>query len=230
MIGFFDENSYFYDNNNEKVILNRYMVIPNYDIGYDYVLNDGSYESFFSETYNIFNKLINARIICSDKNAKATSEMFYKMIDKDKLYELNLIDETSGMQQYLGGLRDQTVSCSIIAIFMILLSVVMFCFQVYYNIRKNRKKYGVYMINGITSKQLFILMLANALTIFILSDALLFILNQMLNNGTILDFGTNDYTIVVLLVIESVLTIFMAFFGLYKIKKMRLCTLLRENE
>ena len=73
-------------------------------------------------------------------------------------------------------------------------------------------------------------MLANALTIFILSDALLFILNQMLNNGTILDFGTNDYTIVVLLVIESVLTIFMAFFGLYKIKKMRLCTLLRENE
>lgn len=86
------------------------------------------------------------------------------------------------------------------------------------------------MINGITSKQLFILMLANALTIFILSDALLFILNQMLNNGTILDFGTNDYTIVVLLVIESVLTIFMAFFGLYKIKKMRLCTLLRENE
>lgn len=62
-------------------------------------------------------------------------------------------------------------------------------------------------------------MLANALTIFILSDALLFILNQMLNNGTILDFGTNDYTIVVLLVIESVLTIFMAFFGLYKIKK-----------
>lgn len=230
VIGFFDENSYFYDNNNEKVILNRYMVIPNYDIGYDYVLNDGSYESFFSETYNIFNKLINARIICSDKNAKATSEMFYKMIDKDKLYELNLIDETSGMQQYLGGLRDQTVSCSIIAIFMILLSVVMFCFQVYYNIRKNRKKYGVYMINGITSKQLFILMLANALTIFILSDALLFILNQMLNNGTILDFGTNDYTIVVLLVIESVLTIFMAFFGLYKIKKMRLCTLLRENE
>lgn len=88
--------------------------------------------------------MINARIICSDKNAKSASEMFYKMIDKDKLYELNLIDETSGMQQYLGGLRDQTVSCSIIAIFMIFLSVVMFCFQVYYNIRKIEKVRCVY--------------------------------------------------------------------------------------
>lgn len=230
VIGFFDENSYFYDNNNEKVILNRYMIIPNYDIGYNYVLDDGSYDSFFSETYNVFNKLINARIICSDKNANAASEMFYKMINENKLYELSLIDETSGMQQYLNGLKDQTVSCSIIAIFMILLSVIMFCFQVYYNIRKNRKKYGVYMINGITSKQLFVLMLANALTIFILSDGLLFILNRLLNDGMILDFGTNEYTIVVLLVIETVLTVFMAFFGLYKIKKMHLCTLLRENE
>lgn len=86
------------------------------------------------------------------------------------------------------------------------------------------------MINGITSKQLFVLMLANALTIFILSDGLLFILNRLLNDGMILDFGTNEYTIVVLLVIETVLTVFMAFFGLYKIKKMHLCTLLRENE
>jgi hypothetical protein len=230
VIGFLDEDSYFYDNNNEKVILNRYMIIPNYDIDYNYVLSDGNYESFFSDTYNIFNKLINARIICNDENADAASEMFYKMLNENKLYEFSLIDETSGMQQYLSSLKDQTVSCSIIAIFMILLSVVMFCFQVYYNIKKNRKKYGIYMINGITLKQLFALMIANALTIFILSDIVLFILNCFLNNGMLLDFGANDYTIAVLLAIETVLTVFMAFFGIHKIKKMNLCTLLRENE
>ena len=230
VIGFLNENSYFYDNNNEKTILNRYMIIPNCDIRYDYVLADQSYESFFSDTYNIFHKIINARIICSNENADATSEMFYKMLNDNKLYEFSLINETSGMQQYLSGLEDQTVSCGIIAVFMILLSVVMFCFQVYYNIRKNRKKYGIYMINGITLKQLFVLMIANALTIFILSDMLLYILNFLLNNGIILDFGTNDYTIIVLFVIETLLTVFMAFFGLFKLKKMNLCTLLRENE
>jgi|GEM_PF-1822129 len=230
VIGFLNENSYFYDNNNEKIILNRYMIIPNYDINYDYVLSDGSYESFFSDSYNVFNKLINARIICSDENADAASKMFYKMINENKLYELSLIDETSGMQQYLNGLKDQTVSCGIIAVFMILLGVVMFCFQVYYNIRKNRKRYGIYIISGITLKQLFILMIANALTIFILSDMLLIILYFWLNNGMIFDFGTNDYTIAVLFMIEVVLTVFMAFFGLFKLKKMNLCTLLRENE
>jgi hypothetical protein len=46
----------------------------------------------------------------------------------------------------------------------------------------------------------------------------------------LLDFGANDYTIAVLLAIETVLTVFMAFFGMHKIKKMNLCTLLRENE
>ena len=86
------------------------------------------------------------------------------------------------------------------------------------------------MINGITLKQLFVLMIANALTIFILSDMLLCILDFLLNNGMILDFGTNDYTIIVLFVVETLLTVFMAFFGLFKLKKMNLCTLLRENE
>lgn len=230
VIGFLNENSYFYDNNNEKTILNRYMVIPNCDITYDYVLTDQSYESFFSDTYNIFNKIINARIICSNENADKASEMFYKMLNDNKLYEFSLINETSGMQQYLSSLENRTVSCGIIAVFLILSSVVMFCFQVYYNIRKNRKKYGIYMINGITLKQLFVLMIANALTIFILSDMLLCILNFLLNNGVILDFGTNDYTIIVLFVVETLLTVFMAFFGLFKLKKMNLCTLLRENE
>ena len=230
VIGFLKENSYFYDNNNEKTILNRYMVIPNCDITYDYVLTDQSYDSFFSDTYNIFNKIVNARIICSNENADAASEMFYKMLNDNKLYEFSLINETSGMRQYLSSLEGRTVSCGIIAVFMILLSVVMFCFQVYYNIRKNRKKYGIYMISGITFKQLFVLMIANALTIFILSDMLLCILNFSLNNGMILDFGTNDYTITVLFIIETLLSLFMAFFGLYKLKKMNLCTLLRENE
>jgi CheY-like chemotaxis protein len=238
VIGFLEAGSWFYDNNNERVLLDRYMVIPAPTITYDFILPDGSYCQFARFAYSSA-IMMNARIVVDELNAAAAMQRVYQIWGENKLYEFELFDETGGAQRWLVMAREQTLSNLIISVFTLLVCVLMFSIQANYKLNKYKKKYGIYMMSGITTKQLLIIMLQDIVLMFILSLGLLFALTEIYRKiwlGNPAMFHRFDIapvsteTIVVLLVTQLLLLCFMGISGHIKIHKSNMSAALREHE
>lgn len=88
VIGFLKENSYYYNNNNDKIILNRYMVVPSVEVtdNFPYRNEDGSYNDFFLNAYDSL-KIMNTRVICSNKEAENVKKEIKQICRENGLYE-----------------------------------------------------------------------------------------------------------------------------------------------
>lgn len=228
VIGFFKGGSFFYDNNNEKVVLDRYMVAPNAEPAYPLEMEGEADGSYYAEAYG--NVLMNARIVCEEEEAERTRERVYEILHRNKLYELKLVDETGGEKLTLASMEDMVKACIAITVFMLVLGILMFCFQAYYKLLKNKKAYGVYILNGMIQRQIFLLMIMDSVVVFLLSDILFALLYIWNTHYGYIDLGLMDYTIPVLLFIQVILLLFMGGFGSYKIKQMDMVSSLREHE
>jgi hypothetical protein len=238
VIGFLAPGSWFYDNNNERQLLDRYMVIPFTEITYNYILPDGSYCQLARFAYSSA-VMMNARIVADDFNAAAAKQRVYQIWGENQLYEFELFDETGGAQRWLVMAREQTLSNLIISAFTLLVCVLMFSIQANYKLNKYKKKYGIYMMSGIKAKQLMVIMLQDIVLMFVLSFGLMFALTEVYSkiwHGNPAMFHRFDIasvsmeTVMVLSITQLLLLCLIGISSHRKIQKTNTSASLREHE
>ena len=229
--GFLEENSYFYDNNNDKVLLNRYMVVPAVEVSaaFPYQNQDGSYNDFFLNLYDSL-KIMNARVICESKFAKKVKKEVNQICKKAELYEIRINDETAGAAKELDDTKEITNACLMISIIVIVLSTIVYGIQLNYKLVKDRKKYSIFILNGITRRQLFSITIADSLLVFVAAD-IVFIVFWLFNfsRGNS-GLGLSGYTFILIPMIELIILIIMGLYGTMQTMKINMSTILRENE
>ena len=229
VIGFFEQGSSFYDNNNTKVLLNRYMVVPSVEPVYEYHQSDGSVDTFFQYAYDA-TKIMNARVICEKENAEEVKQTVNQIFLQNGLYELRLMDETESAEKAVKESKDLTTSCASISFVVIGFCTVVYGIQLYYKLLKDKRKYGVFRLNGITKRQLFLLMITDTIAVFLTAD-ILFLLFWHFNAGRGMEgLGLTSVTFVVIPSIELLILAVMGILGAEKINQMNMSGALRENE
>lgn len=229
VIGFFEKDSFFYDNNNDKILLNRYMVVPSVETAYDYVTEEGEPDQFFKYAYDS-TKIMNARVICQEKDAEEVKNRVNQIFVENQLYELRLTDESSGAKKALEDSKNMAWSSLVISIFVILFSVIVYGIQMYYKILQNKRKYGVFQLNGITGRQIFLLTLTDTLTVFVFADFLFVVFWTINANRGFEGLGLTGWTFVVIPLIEVVILLLMGILGMNQIWHLNMSSVLRENE
>ena len=226
--GLFGAGSYFYDNNNEKICLDTYMVIPDAKPLYSIEQEKDKDNCYYRETYS--HVLMNARIICKKENAKKVRTDIYKILHRHELYEMKLFDETGGAVLYTSVLKDLSKSSGVITLFMLVLGIIMFSMQSYYKLMRRKKTYAVYILNGITKKQILTILVLEALLVFAASDMTYMIFYVFNQKYPLFVWGITKYTIPVIIGIQIVSLILMTSFEFYQMNKMQMVTCLREHE
>lgn len=227
--GFLKEDSYFYNNNNEKVLLNRYMIVPSVETSYDYTLENGDFDTFFKYAYDS-TKIMNTRIICKKNDSEEVLKTVNQIFMKNRLYELRVIDESGSAEKSLNDSEDLALSCMVISLFIIVFSVIVYGVQMYYKILINKRKYGIFILEGLTKKQIFLLTLVDTLMVFILAD-ILFVVFWYINSNRGFDgLGLTGYTFVLIPIMEFVILCIMGVLGVLRISRLDLSSSLRENE
>ena len=224
--GFLKRDSWYYDNNNQKQMMNRYMVIPSPEVTYNYVLEDGTYDGFFKACYDSF-KMTNARIVCDKENAEAVEKQAYQIFKDNKLYEFKLNYETSAAQRGLEEIRSLTVSSMAISVFTLLLSILMFSIQAHYKLIKYKKKYGIYMMSGITATRLLMIIILDTILLFVLTNILTVLVYNVIGFMTV---ALSVHTVIVILALEFALLCFMGLSGHIKVHQINMSAALREHE
>lgn len=228
--GFLEADSYFYDNNNEKTILNRYMIVPAMETSEAYDNSvDIENDTFFKQIYDSM-KLMNARIICKKSDAGQTTKRVYEIFQDSQLYELRLTDETGSAEKSLEEARNLAVSCSAVSIFITGFGVAVFCIQMRYKLLQQRKKYSVFLLNGITRKQMFLITAADTICILAFSD-LLYAVFWVWNDSRGYDgLELSGSVFLLLLPMEILIICLMGFLGVKGISGLDMSGILRENE
>lgn len=231
VVGFLKENSYFYDNNNDKIVLNRYLVVPSVEVTdrFPYRNRDGSYNDCFLNAYDSL-KIMNARIICSRTSAKRVEKEIKEICQNTGMYEIRVQDETSGAVEDLKDMESRASSCLSISLFIIILSTIVYGIQLNYKLVKDRKKYSIFVLNGMTRKQLFLITIVDSLFVFVVADVL-FLAFWFFNfrRGT-QGLGLSGYTFVLIPVLELCILIVMGLYGTWQTNRINMSMALRENE
>lgn len=223
VVGFLEKDSYFYDNNNVKQILNRYMIVPAVETTYN------SVDDFAKASYDSF-KMTNTRIVFDKEKEADVVKKVYEILSENKLYEFRLFNETGGAEKIVTILKSDTIMSLTITAFIVVLLFAIFCIQTYYKLLKNKKKYSTLILNGITKPQLFIIIIIETLLVFALSTVLFYLLYKTFYTNPHIDMGLSHYTFIIIPIIETVLLFFMGVFGCYKVSRFNLSSSLREHE
>lgn len=226
--GIFEQGSYFYDNNNDKVDLDAYMVIPDAKPTYSYDQANEIDKTFYNETYG--KVLMNARIVCESKKADEVRARIYEILHDHELYEMKVVDETEGSRRYVASMKELVKTSGVITLFMLVLGTVMFAMQSYYKLIKRKKTYAVYILNGITKKQILMMLVMDSLLVFGVADILFAIIYGINMMHPMFVWGITGYTIPVIIFLQVISMLFMTLFGYYQMNKMQMVTCLREHE
>lgn len=231
VVGFLKENSYFYNNSNDKIVLNRYMVVPAVEVTdrFSYLNEDGSYNNFFVNAYDSL-KIMDARIICNRTSAERVEKEIREICRKAGLYEIRVYDETSGATAELKDTESLVHSCLSISLFIIILSTIVYGIQLNYKLVKDRKKYSIFILNGMTKKQLFLITIVDSLLVFAAAD-MLFLVFWLFNfsKGN-QGLGLTGYTFILIPVLELCILIVMGLYGTLQTAGLNMSMTLRENE
>lgn len=232
VVGFFGEGSSFYDNNTMKQVLDRYMVVPATETSYDGRLGDGTFDDFTNGSYD-FMKIINSRILCEQSKYQEVKSHVMEIFHEYGFSELYLDEESKGYTAYLKHVRENTVASTVITVFIITMIVIMICIQTYYRITRDQKKYCILMLNGITTGQLFLLIITETFLTFLLSSIVYLGTKYAFRHNDFFDFGIKQYSrhsLSAICIIEVLLLIVIGCYGVYKIRQLNMSTVLRENE
>lgn len=231
VIGFLKEDSYFYDNNNDKCLLNRYLLVPSVEISdlFEKYNEDGTVKSFYNSAYDSL-KIMNTRIICNDKNVAQVKENVNKYFSANKLYELRLIDETKAARKELDEFNSIAISCFIISFIVITFSLIVYGIQLYYKLLRQRKKFSVLLFTGISKSQIFWISVSDTLVVFILAN-IMFLVFWVLNYQRGFDgLGLSAQTFIVIPILELFMIVCLGAYSTRQTFKLNLSSSLRENE
>ncbi|MHB8061679.1 MAG: ABC transporter permease family protein [Ruminiclostridium sp.] len=173
VVGFLEKNSYFYNNNNKLVALNRYMIIPYIDPTFNPVLKDGSIDSFFVGAYDGI-KLMNARIVCENENAETVKNKVISILRENKLYDFFLFEETAGATWVYEMIKQFTLLSLSITIITVMVCTIMMILGIYNKLRREIKNYGIYLLIGFERDQIFVFSVLETILIYIISNLIAF--------------------------------------------------------
>ena len=227
--GFLDAGSYYYDNNAIKTILDRYMIVPAVETSYDGMKPDGSYDDLSHAAYDTM-KLIGGRIICENARAGNVKNEIEEIFKRNGFSELRLDAESEGFAQYLDSSRESAALSLVITVFIIIMISLMICIRTVCRIIKNRKKYSIMMLNGITKMKMMLILTAETLLIFVCSGILFFILKTFIPDTSPFDLGLNDHSFPVIAGVMLILLMFIGIFGVRRVYRVDMSTVLREHE
>ncbi len=226
--GIFEQGSYFYDNNNDKVDLDAYMVIPDAKPTYSYNQANEADKEFYNVAYSMV--LMNARIVCESKKADEVRARIYEILHEHGLYEMKVFDESGGSKLEIASREELAKTSGVITLFMLVLGTVMFAMQSYYKLIKRKKTYAVYILNGITKKQILMMLIMDSLLVFGAADILFAVIYGINMVHPMFVWGITGYTIPVIILLQVISMLFMTLFGYYQMNKMQMVTCLREHE
>lgn len=229
IVGFLQKDSCFYDNNNDLVDLDYYMVVPDILPTYDPVQSDGSIDSFYEGAYSGI-KLMNSRIICDKADVDEVKQAVMSILNNNQLYDFYLFDETAGAVRTYEGFQYFTTMNLIIMVIIVSVCFIMILLSVNAKILSELKNYSIYLLLGFSKKKIFVYAALETIMIFMLGDVLA---AMVFSYMYIIDFSNVITQIPVLLFILSLQIIQLAIVWLITMKnimKKDLSSLLHRKE
>lgn len=225
VIGLLTENSYFYDNNNEQVILNRYMIIPDVEVASPNDCSDGFFVGAYSGT-----KLMNSRIVCIKGKEKQMISTVSKILNDNELYDFYLFDESGGAENILKKSKEFTSIGLLIAVISLIVCTSMLIIAAFSRILQEIKNYSIYILIGIEKSKILFFSILEVLIIFIPANLISFcVFSQMYSTG--FDIGIFDkYIIITIALTEMMVIIVSTLITTYKIKSINLSGIIRRKE
>ena len=225
VIGLLTENSYFYDNNNEQVILNRYMIIPDVEVASPNDCSDGFFVGAYSGT-----KLMNSRIVCIKGKEKQMISTVSKILNDNELYDFYLFDESGGAENILKKSKEFTSIGLLIAVISLIVCTSMLVIAAFSRILQEIKNYSIYILIGIEKSKILFFSILEVLIIFIPANLISFcVFSQMYSTG--FDTGIFDkYIIIAIALTEMMVIIISTLITTYKIKSINLSGIIRRKE
>ncbi len=227
--GFLEKGSYFYDNNAIKIMLDRYMIVPAVQTSYDGRNPDGSYDEFTHAAYDTM-KIIGSRIVCDESSAEEVRAEAEKIFRENGFSELRLEEESEGFAEYLASSKESAALSLVITAATIIMISLMICIQTFYRIMKNRKKYCILMLNGITRMKMMLIIMSGTIPVFACSVILFFLMKLLNPQDSPFDLGISEYSFATVAAVMFTIPVFVGIFGEAKICRIDMSAVLREHE
>lgn len=171
--GFLKKGSYFYDNNNVKVLLDRYLILPDIEIAYTLegnILDD----SFFLGAYDGI-KLMNARVICDKEDEEQVKKLVKSILNKNKLYDFYIHEETAGAYRVYENAKQFVILSFVIVCITFVVCLIMMAIGTMAKLFKERKAYAIYSLLGFEKKKIFHIAVFDQIITFVVADIFMFI-------------------------------------------------------
>lgn len=223
--GFLAEDSYFYDNNNEQVILNRYMIIPDVEVEN----RSECSESFFLGAYS-GTKLMNARVVCNNGKEDQMISAVNQILNENELYDFYLFDESSGAKRILEKSKEFTWIGLLITVLSLVVCTAMLILGAFSRILQEVKNYSIYILIGFGKAKIFIFSVLEVLMIFIPANVISFcVFAKMYTSG--FDMSIFHPSIVLTIALtELIVMLVSALITAYKIHSTDLSSVIRQKE
>lgn len=225
VVGFLAEDSYFYDNNNEQVVLNRYMILPDVEVENQSECS----ESFFLGAYS-GTKLMNARIVCNNGMEEQVISSVNRILNENELYDFYLFDESSGAERILEKSKEFTWIGLLITVLSLVVCTAMLILGSFSRILQEVKNYSIYILIGFGKAKIFIFSVLEILMIFIPANIISFcVFAKMYTSG--FDSSIFHPSIVLTIVLtELIVMIVSALITAYKIHSTDLSSVIRQKD
>lgn len=225
VIGFFAEDSYFYDNNNEQIFLNRYMVIPDVEVE---KRNDCS-QSFFVGAYS-GTKLMNARIVCNEGAENQMVSAVNRILNDNKLFDFYLFDESSGAKRVLERSKEFTWIGLIITVITLVVCTAMLILEAFSRILQEVKNYSIYILIGFGKVKIFVFSILEVLMIFIPANVISFCVFAKMYTSEFDSGIFHPLIILVITITELIVMLVSALITAHKIHSVDLSGVIRQKE
>ncbi len=229
VVGFLKEGSFYYDNNAIRVLLDRYMIVPSIETAYDGLLENGTYDELTHAAYDSM-KIINSRILCENADREKVEKRVREIFSEYGFSELRLSEESEGARILLHQARENLTVSILITSFVIVLITIMILISTFYRITKDRKKYCIYSLHGISFGKISLLVNIETILIFLCSAILFFVMRVLLSSVPALDFGLHRHSVISIFSIQILLLFLIGLYGKRKIRKVDMSSVLREHE
>lgn len=229
VVGFLKEGSFFYDNNAIRILLDRYMIVPSIETAYDGRLENGTYDELTHAAYDSM-KIINSRILCENSDRDEVEKRVRNMFTENGFSELRLSEESKGAQMQLHHARENLTVSILITSFVIVLICLMILISTFYRITKDRKKYSIYSLHGISNGKIALLVNVETILIFLCSAILFFVMRSLFASLPALDFGLHTHSVLSIFSIQILLLFLIGLYGKKKVRKVDMSSVLREHD
>lgn len=224
VIGFLKDDAFILDNNN-KVYLNRYMLIPSFDIEYNELSNDEE-KKMMDFHYDV--KLMGRLVLNRDELDKKNE--FQDILNKYKLYSYYLYNKTESAEKVYYEQQENAMVMKGLALIIFIFTLISLMISMISKVYKNIKKYSIHILIGARPSRVMKFVLIESIVIYFLSSIIsiiiLFIMYRLGLNPYVFDIRiwTSIIVGIFILIIVSYYAI------LKKIKTMGISQLLRRND